>query len=59
MSSGVFGRKLIIKNFTGIDDPYEPPEDAEIIIDTSQLSPEEAAEDILDYLREEGFIKPT
>lgn len=49
-------RAGLIKGFTGIDDPYEPPEDAEIVIDTSQLSPEEAAERILDYLRKEGYI---
>lgn len=46
----------LIKNFTGIDDPYEAPSDAEIVIDTSQLGPEEAAERILDYLRKEGYI---
>jgi bifunctional enzyme CysN/CysC len=39
-----------LKNFTGIDSPYEPPEDAEIRIDTTSLSPEEAAERIVDYL---------
>jgi bifunctional enzyme CysN/CysC len=39
-----------LKNFTGIDSPYEPPEDAEIRIDTTRLSPEEAADRIVDYL---------
>ena len=33
-----------LKNFTGIDSPYEPPEQPELRIDTSILSPEEAAE---------------
>jgi bifunctional enzyme CysN/CysC len=33
-----------LKNFTGIDSPYEPPEHAEIHVDTTALSPAEAAE---------------
>jgi sulfate adenylyltransferase len=49
-------RAGIIKEFTGISDPYEPPDDAEIVIDTSDLSPEEAAQDILLYLERAGYI---
>ncbi|HWT00174.1 MAG TPA: bifunctional sulfate adenylyltransferase/adenylylsulfate kinase [Pyrinomonadaceae bacterium] len=45
-----------IKNFTGIDDPYEPPSNPEITIDTVKLSAEENADRILDYLIKEGFI---
>ncbi|RAK51570.1 adenylyl-sulfate kinase, partial [Phenylobacterium deserti] len=33
-----------LKNFTGVDSPYEPPENPEIRIDTTQLTPEAAAE---------------
>ncbi len=40
-----------IKNFTGIDSPYEPPESAEITVDTTSLSAEDAADRILDYLK--------
>src|SRR6476620_11838671 len=39
-----------IKGFTGIDDPYEAPEKAEIVIDTETTKPEQAAEKILTYL---------
>ena len=39
-----------LKNFTGIDSPYEEPENAEITVDTTTLSPEQAAEDIVDWL---------
>ncbi len=49
-------RAGIIKEFTGISDPYEPPDDAEIVIDTSDLSPEEAAQDILLHLERAGYI---
>jgi bifunctional enzyme CysN/CysC len=39
-----------IKNFTGIDSPYEPPEEAEIRIDTTRLGPEDAADRIVEAL---------
>ncbi|MEL6245882.1 MAG: sulfate adenylyltransferase subunit CysN [Pseudomonadota bacterium] len=45
-----------IKNFTGIDSPYEPPLDPEISINTVESTPEEAAEAILDWLAERGFL---
>jgi len=45
-----------IKNFTGISSPYEPPVKPELRIDTVDRSPEEAAEEILGYLREHGFL---
>eukprot|EP00177_Eucheuma_denticulatum_P005590 GFKZ01010159.1.p1 GENE.GFKZ01010159.1~~GFKZ01010159.1.p1 ORF type:complete len:325 (+),score=41.56 GFKZ01010159.1:39-1013(+) len=43
-------RKGEIKNFTGIDDPYEAPETPEVKIDTDKLSVNECAEKILEYL---------
>ncbi|MBL8652372.1 MAG: adenylyl-sulfate kinase, partial [Sphingopyxis sp.] len=39
-----------LKNFTGIDSPYEAPEDAEIRIDTTAMTPDEAADLIVDRL---------
>ena len=39
-----------LPNFTGISSPYEAPQDPEIRIDTTALSAEEAAEQIIDYL---------
>ncbi|HEV2865640.1 MAG TPA: sulfate adenylyltransferase subunit CysN [Allosphingosinicella sp.] len=39
-----------LPNFTGIDSPYEPPEQAEIRIDTMATAPEEAVDEIVDYL---------
>ncbi len=49
-------RAGLIKQFTGISDPYEPPMDAEVAIDTSDLSPEEAAQEIFLHLEKEGYI---
>jgi adenylylsulfate kinase len=46
-----------IKGFTGIDDPYEAPEKAEIVIDTETMKPEVAAERLLKYLEERGYLK--
>ena len=45
-----------IKEFTGISDPYEPPENPEILIETDKQSPEESAKQILDYLEERDLI---
>lgn len=46
-----------IKGFTGIDDPYEPPENPEITIDTSVESINEGAEKIISYITEKGLIE--
>jgi bifunctional enzyme CysN/CysC len=47
-------RRGELKNFTGVDSPYEPPEDPEIRIDTTRSSPEDAAEAIIQALYEAG-----
>jgi sulfate adenylyltransferase len=49
-------RAGILKEFTGISDPYEVPENAEVVINTGELSPEEAAQTIILHLEREGFI---
>jgi sulfate adenylyltransferase len=49
-------RAGVIAHFTGISDPYEAPLDAELAIDTSHGSPEDAAEQITRYLEREGFL---
>lgn len=49
-------RAGIVKEFTGISDPYEEPADAELRIDTTDVSAEEAAQQIIDHLREAGYL---
>ncbi|MCZ6515730.1 MAG: bifunctional sulfate adenylyltransferase/adenylylsulfate kinase, partial [Acidobacteria bacterium] len=49
-------RAGIIKQFTGISDPYEEPQDADVVIDTTELTPEEAAQQIILHLEREGYI---
>ena len=49
-------RAGIIKEFTGISDPYEEPENAGLTIDTTDKSPEEAAQEIILHLESLGFI---
>lgn len=45
-----------IKNFTGIDDPYEEPEAPEIVLDTEELSLEQEVEVLLAYLDDNGVL---
>lgn len=46
-----------IKGFTGVDDPYEAPENPELTVDTEQLSAEESASAVIGKLEELGYIK--
>lgn len=45
-------RKGEIDNFTGISDPYEEPENPELEIDTTDITPDEAVQMVLDYLKD-------
>jgi bifunctional enzyme CysN/CysC len=56
---GLYGKARLgqLKNFTGIDSPYEQPEDPEIRIDTTRLTPEAAAEEILGAMQRRGIIE--
>ena len=42
----------------GGSDPYEPPGDAEVVVDASKMSPEEGVQQILSYLERKGFLSP-
>jgi len=50
-------RAGLIKGFTGIDDPYEEPQNAEIVINTAELTPDLSAHRILITLEKLGYIK--
>ena len=45
-----------IRGFTGVDEPYETPQQPELIVDTVQNSPEENVDEIVDYLKSNNFI---
>jgi adenylylsulfate kinase len=45
-----------LRGFTGIDDPYEPPLKAELVLDAARKSPETLADEVLDYLKAAGKI---
>jgi sulfate adenylyltransferase len=51
-------RAGILKEFTGISDPYEDPTDADIVIDTTDVTAEEAAQQIILHLESEGYVGP-
>ena len=50
-------RAGIVKEFTGIIDPYEIPENPELLIDTTDISVEEAVQQILLKLEREGYLR--
>lgn len=52
-------RRGEITGFTGIDDPYEPPLHAELTLNTVTHTPEQNARLILEYLLQQGFVRPT
>jgi sulfate adenylyltransferase len=47
-----------LKGMTGVDDPYEEPADAELVIDTTEAAPGEAVAAVLRYLGSNGWIDP-
>ena len=49
-------RRGELKQFTGIDDPYDVPENSEVVVDTIELSPGEAALKIILKLEAMGLI---
>jgi sulfate adenylyltransferase len=49
-------RAGLIESFTGISDPYEPPTDADVVLKTAELTPEEAAQQVILHLEREGYV---
>jgi sulfate adenylyltransferase len=49
-------RAGLIKEFTGVTDPYEPPPDADLVIDTTGVAPGEAAQEIILYMQQQGYV---
>jgi sulfate adenylyltransferase len=50
-------RTGLIPQFTGISDPYEVPADADVVLDTTKLTPGAVAQAILLHLEREGYIR--
>jgi sulfate adenylyltransferase len=51
-------RRGEIQGFTGVDDPYEPPQHPEVVLDTLGHTAEENARRVINYLIERGYIRP-
>ncbi len=49
-------RQGLLKNFTGIDSPYEPPENPELSLPTAEIGPDEAAGKVVEYLKARGYL---
>jgi sulfate adenylyltransferase len=45
-----------VLHFTGVSDPYEPPTDADVVVDTVSQTPQQAAQLILEHLRAAGYL---
>ena len=58
-AKGLYKKALAgeIKNFTGVSDPYEPPESPEVRLDSSQQTAEESTESVWQYLIGAGFLE--
>jgi len=46
-----------VQGFTGVSDPYVPPANPELTIDTTTMTPAEAAQEVLLYLEEQGYLR--
>jgi sulfate adenylyltransferase len=51
-------RAGLIPEFTGVSDPYEEPGDADLVLDTSRMSPQEAVTTVLRLLEAGGWVRP-
>ena len=49
-------RAGVLKGFTGIDDPFEIPESSELNIDTTNISPEQAVQEVMLFLEQKGLV---
>lgn len=49
-------RKGELKNFTGIDSPYEPPENPECVLNTTEMSADEAADRVIAFMVDRGYL---
>jgi sulfate adenylyltransferase len=52
-------RRGQITGFTGVDDPYEPPVDPELVLDTVNYDVEKNAHRVIRYLEDKGFLLKT
>jgi adenylyl-sulfate kinase len=49
-------REGIIKDFTGVDDPYEEPPNPEIVLESDKETVDESVQNVMDYLEQRGFL---
>lgn len=59
-AKGLYKKALAgeIKNFTGVNDPYEPPENPEVVVHTDKEKPEESADKVIAKIEELGYLEP-
>lgn len=59
-TKGLYAKAMAgeIDNFTGVNDPYEAPENPDLVLDTAGDSPEVLADRVIEYLEEQGYLTP-
>ena len=59
-TKGLYAKALAgeLKEFTGVNDPYEAPENPELVLDTEHNSPDENADRVLRWMEENGYLAP-
>lgn len=59
-TKGLYAKALSgeLKGFTGVNDPYEAPENPDLVLDTAAHTPDELAEQVLAWMEEKGYLQP-
>ncbi len=47
-----------ITNFTGVNDPYEPPVNPDLVLETDRITPDEAADQVVAWMEANGYLQP-
>ena len=59
-TKGLYAKAMAgeLKEFTGVNDPYEEPTDAELVLETDTNTPEDLANEVIEYLEQKGYLQP-
>jgi adenylylsulfate kinase len=59
-TKGLYAKAMAgeLKEFTGVNDPYEAPEQPDLVLETDQFTPDELADKVLAWMEEHGYLAP-
>lgn len=60
-TKGLYAKAMAgeILEFTGVNDPYEEPENADLVLETDRYTPEELADKVIEWMEQKGYLQPT